>query len=722
MIYYKDADFAKYKRIAGRGKCLNNVVGAFDIETTAHCEISFMYIWQFAVNDTVVYGRTWAEFIDCLRQIKDDLGLAVDKRLIVYVHSLSYEFTYMQYIPGIYFSDGEYDFLAREQHDIVKCIVNDVFEFRDSYAYTEISLADMGEVIGLPKLTMDYRPVRHSSTPLTPDELAYCSRDVEILVKYFLREQKDYGTISNIPLTATQRVKRKIRDNLRDFDIFGMVKAQNMVADDCDIEILQELIKAYIPPFTYATASNYRDIVLDDVVHDDISSFYPYLMLSQMYPYGKFLRAEKIPDTLKEVQERYGRRPFLIKMTVRKLKNLYPRVAYFSVSRDWKISPNMTTVDNRLLSCDYVSMTITDIDLKNLLFFYKFDDIIIREVYVAKRYAYLPKYLTKTVVELYMEKKRAKDYIKRIEKTREPTRKELQEYNRIKSQVDRISGIMVQRPLKFGYYVNKETGDVKRTQHEIYVKSENDFLVNYSWGVWLLAYARDVMYKKILAPANLQICGDKYVNNDKIVYGDTDCANYTADAVEVNYIISSYNAVVNAEIKNFCDANSDFANFGDLKGIGTFDSKHYKQFKCCMLKRYAYVNDADEFVTVCSGLSRDNTFFRQFETNAEKFENFTNEMSINAMTSGIKKRQYKKNHVSIDVMDYIGTVERVTVESYVIIEDTAFNCRETDFEYPVDDIILARFKDKSVLKGRQIAAKRPAAKKRTSAKKRNDLL
>lgn len=711
MIYYKDADFSKYKKISGRGKCLNNVVGAFDIETTACLEISFMYIWQFAVNDTVVYGRTWDEFVDCLTKIKDDLALAVDRRLIVYVHSLSYEFTYMQYIKGLFFSNAEYDFLAREQHDVIKCVINDVFEFRDSYAYTEISLADMGEIVGLKKLELDYSKTRHSSTPLTEAELEYCSRDVEILVRYFLREQKEYCTISNIPLTATQRVKRKIRDNLRDYDIFGMVKAQNTVADDCDIETLQELIKAYIPPFTYATASNYRDIVLDDVIHDDISSFYPYLMLTKAYPYGKFLRSEKIPDTLEEVQQLFRRRPYLVKMTVRNLKNIYPRIAYFSVSRDWHISNDMTTVDNRLLSCSYVTLTITDIDLANFMYFYTYTDVIIKEIYVAKRYTYLPKYLTKTVVELYLEKKRAKEYIKRIEQTREPTRRELQEYNRIKSQVDRISGIMVQRPLKFGYHVNSETHDIMRSEHEIYVKSENDFLVNYSWGVWLLAYARDVMYKKILAPANLEICGDKHINNDKVVYGDTDCVNYNADAVEVTNIISSYNEFVNAEIKSFCEANNDFARYKDLRGIGTFDSKHYKQFKCCMLKRYAYVNDSDEFVTVCSGLSRDNTYFNQFATAAEKFDNFNNEMTINAMTSGIKKRQYKKNHVSVDVVDYLGTVERITVDSYVIIEDTAFNCRETDYEYIVDDTLLTQFKDKSVLQGRQVAAKKTKSKR-----------
>ena len=41
------------------------IVTSFDIETTSYEQqgeqMAFMYIWQFAIEDYVIYGRTWEE-------------------------------------------------------------------------------------------------------------------------------------------------------------------------------------------------------------------------------------------------------------------------------------------------------------------------------------------------------------------------------------------------------------------------------------------------------------------------------------------------------------------------------------------------------------------------------------------------------------------------------------------------------------------------------------
>ena len=47
-----------------------------------------MYIWMFSINKDVYYGRTWDEFIEFLNRLE----LFNDKKKIVFVHNLSFEF------------------------------------------------------------------------------------------------------------------------------------------------------------------------------------------------------------------------------------------------------------------------------------------------------------------------------------------------------------------------------------------------------------------------------------------------------------------------------------------------------------------------------------------------------------------------------------------------------------------------------------------------------
>lgn len=703
-MYYKLANFGKFKKMAGRSKYCGSIVGAFDIETSEYTTLcdekfAFMYMWQFALNDITVHGRTWAEFVEFLESLRNELNLTIDHRLIVYVHSLTYEFTFMQHIEGIHFTNEKiFDFIARERHDIIKCIVNDVFEFRDSAAYLEMPLERVGELVGLPKLTLDYSIVRTHETALSKETVDYGERDVLILTKFFLQESKKYGSVGNIPLTQSRRVKRLMADNLRDLGFYGALKTQNLYESDHDLETLQALMSAYCPPFCYAQSA-YNDTVQDDMMHDDISSFYPAIMCFEKFPHGKFSRAEVIPETLEDVQVRYAYKPFLIKFSVTMLKNIYPRFAYLARNPNW-ILHNVNYIDNRILSAESAILTMTDIDLKNFMQYYTYDKIDILEIWTAKRYVWLPEYVLKTVVQLYKEKCDAKKHIKHIQKNlkREPTLKEYAEYERIKSKVDRISGIFVQKPLKFTYDIDPVSHDIRRSEEEVYIKSENDFFVNYAWGVWLLAYARDIM-TKIFAAANLENRNGRYINNDNIMYSDTDSVYYFVSTILAISIISEYNRKVNKKLKEFCTRNPSFAYFYDLIDMGKFEHEHYKKFKVCQLKRYAYQTDNDDFVTVVAGLARDNSHFEQFKTIEEKFAAFHNEMKIDEDHSNIKKREYKHKHIECDVVDCQLNISRVVVDDCVLITKNSFNCNGLSYE--VTPELLKKATTRTSLKNRK---------------------
>ena len=60
-----------------KGSEIVNVYAAFDIETStvymsdvstdAH---AFMYVWQFQIEDYLITGRSWAEWLECLSLLK----------------------------------------------------------------------------------------------------------------------------------------------------------------------------------------------------------------------------------------------------------------------------------------------------------------------------------------------------------------------------------------------------------------------------------------------------------------------------------------------------------------------------------------------------------------------------------------------------------------------------------------------------------------------------
>ena len=87
LSLFKNAGFLKPlpKRKPDRagGRYLVNMVSAFDIETSRidlpiednrmQNSHSFMYIWQFQIEDYTIIGRTWEDFFSMLARIREAL-------------------------------------------------------------------------------------------------------------------------------------------------------------------------------------------------------------------------------------------------------------------------------------------------------------------------------------------------------------------------------------------------------------------------------------------------------------------------------------------------------------------------------------------------------------------------------------------------------------------------------------------------------------------------
>lgn len=200
-----------------------DLVCAFDIETSkisrGSYEIAkgvrredyfaFMYIWQFQVGaGLTIMGRHWDEFVALCMMIAHELG--PDSRIVVYVHNLSYEWSFIrdERILGPYINE-ESVFCIKARKICKFLAFDDKLEFRCSYIHSNMGLDAFTKKMQVKhqKLSgeeFDYSIIRYPWTPLTERELEYCANDVIGLVEAIQKEMEiDGDDLYSIPLTST---------------------------------------------------------------------------------------------------------------------------------------------------------------------------------------------------------------------------------------------------------------------------------------------------------------------------------------------------------------------------------------------------------------------------------------------------------------------------------------------------------------------------------------
>lgn len=705
MIYYTAYDFEKLPKYNNRYRHDHKyypMVCSFDIETTnIENKYAFMYIWMFGIGDDVVYGRTWDDLRTWLQDLRGALHLYIDHQLIVMVHYLKYDF-------GFFCSELNVDgtMIARSKHDVIMCTVDDVYEFRCSYAYTEMPLDRIGAAIGIPKITgFDYSKIRHSSTPLTADEKLYCETDARILTEFFKIETSRHGGVHKLPLTVTQGVKKMIGSNLSGSDMYndrimmGMIaKRQLQIGYQDDAKILRRLRCAFFGGFNYCTTM-YKSQQIPNCIGLDRTSAYIYEILTKPFPADRFKRMP-LPDDgdmmhLIRHDGIYRNMALLVTIEIKNLRTKLPDVGFLQAYRKNYLSSDFvdrrSMVTKKIMQIDHVVLTLTDIDLRLLRQYYLCDDYRIIDVY-GTRYGRLPDYIIRTVLDLWDKKKSAKQRIKEIKKTREPTPDEQMEYDRIKSNLNRVYGIFVQDPIRNNYIWDNHSGSVIVNPAEpINTKNLQYMPVLYQWGVWVAAHARDEMLR-IFGRLCMDSRHGKKEYNYRILYCDTDSVK--GFDLDMN-IIAEYNANVKRRVDDFCRRRH--LDPERLEGLGQLEIEYYQSLKCIGQKQYAFISDKGEFVYHVSGLARPWTdddgqkhsyFDDNFDTAQEKMDAFDIDMVIDAADSGIMSTVYGNKTVVADITDEYGLTDTVSVSSYVLLVPMAYHqsddimdllqCHDTD--------------------------------------------
>ena len=112
----------------------------FDIETTTTASHhGFMYHWQFAINDIVIFGTRWHEFTQIIEKLKKDLVLRKTTRVIIWIANLSFEFSFLCRHVNIT------RLFAKEQRKPLIVEIDNCIELRDCLQVSGGSLASLAK-------------------------------------------------------------------------------------------------------------------------------------------------------------------------------------------------------------------------------------------------------------------------------------------------------------------------------------------------------------------------------------------------------------------------------------------------------------------------------------------------------------------------------------------------------------------------------------------------
>lgn len=569
-----------------------NVPVSLDIETTSFRstgndeKCAVMYVWTFGIFGCIIMGRTWEEYENMINQLCQTLDLHDNKRLICYVHNLSFEFGFI----GKRFAWKKV--FAIDNYKPIYAIGENGIEYRCSYLLSGYNLENLAKNLQdntIQKLVgdLDYSLMRHSKTPLTEQEKAYCVNDVKIVMEYIAECIIDEKGISKIPLTKTGYVRRycrnrcfydKTKDKHNDYTRLRysrLMKRLRLTAPE-----YEQLKRAFMGGFTHANPFA-SGKVFHDVTSFDFTSSYPFVLLSEQFPMSS---SEHIPNISKE--EFYKSLKLYCCLFDIEFINISPKIHYenyISVSRCY-VKEKYTDNNGRLVRADRIITTITDVDFMIIKKFYKWEKM---RVSNFRRYQkdYLPTDFVKSILKLYQDKTELKDV----------DGKEI-EYQKVKEMLNSCYGMCVTDIAREEFIFNGE----KWLDREEKPEKDNESLIIkynrnpgrflfYPWGVWVTAYARRNLFTGIL-----EFKGD-------YLYSDTDSIKVRNAKQHQNYI-EHYNQIAQETLikamkyhKINPEETMPKTKDGVIKPLGVWDfDGHYESFKTLGAKRYMVTYSYDK--------------------------------------------------------------------------------------------------------------------------------
>lgn len=514
-------------------------------------KVGIMYIWQFAIDNNVFYGRTTEDLIEFM----DDLDRACPILKFVYVHNLGFEFN------AVLRENFEIEslFARKERHPLTLTLADYLVEFRCSYQLTNLSLeACCREYrIESKKLdTLDYLDIKTPYTTLTPEELQYCINDVLIVNEVIAKFRAEYGGIYNIPLTQTGEVRRDVR-RLMSNKVTWLKRCKAL--NNFTYSEYVDMVNLMTGGATHANRLYVNKVIggnelKDDIIYGsppircfDFSSSYPFVALAFKYPLSLFIEAEYDPKY--DDPDKYA---FIVKVKFTDIEcnccNEYLSV-HKALSKHEYVSDNGKLIKAK--ECTYI---LNNVDMAIINATYRWEDMEI----LSFKYAlveYLPDDFRRLILSWYVNKTKLKGvtgsedlYMKQKQKLNAGS------YGMLLTKIYNDKITFENNDWRSMAFCEDLFNSIKEENEG---KSLQNYFMPMQPGVWITSWARFQLFNNLIIPCD-----------DLLHYYDTDSV-YGQDAY-IKQCVDRYNAMIpdiHKELAEQLGVDVDMFAPEDIKGI-----------------------------------------------------------------------------------------------------------------------------------------------------------
>lgn len=602
--YYKCRKFGE--KLVGSRKnseqCYVNHAMSFDIETTSmnHLEepFAFVYHWQACVFPYCVRGRDISEFKIFLDRLKSEMNLSENTKMVFYCHNLSFEFQFTRNILEVE------ELFATHVRKVLKCTMNGI-EFRCSYRLSNMSLKLFCENAKATAMKKDgdaynYEKIRYINTETTKYELEYDYCDVYGLCECINYKLKD-DNLYTIPLTSTGYVRRECRRAMgRNKSNFFLVRETKL--NEVQYNRLKQMFRG-----GDSHASRYHaNKILKNICSFDITSSYPFVIMSQYFPIGRFhdMRVND-KETFEKMINKYCCCFFIHLFMVRLKEHVSTPYIDFGHVKKRK---NIVCDNGRIVSADYISIYINELDYAIIKDQYDIEKYYVDEFMYARR-GMLPKEIREETRAYFMNK----TTLKGIDE---------ENYAKSKNLLNAIFGMMVSSPVHDEIFIT-DTGEWDTNKKNIaegleeYYDSYSTFLA-YQWGCWITAHARYRLHEVISY-------SDRQTKGRAHVYNDTDSVKFFENNAVIEHIKAINKKII--EDVDLYDVKYYVEHGGRKVFMGVWEEEiPYYYFKTLGSKKYCYAHKDGRFEITVAGMSKEKgrRAVIDFDRSRTPFENFEN--------------------------------------------------------------------------------------------------
>lgn len=627
----------------------------FDCETTKTPKgYSYVYAWQFSLNNYEVIGRRTEDFETFLLAL-DDYLFQLDRwknkwhpdqqtQLLIFDANMGYEFAHFKRVFG---RVGMREVFAKDRRHPLKLNVGRCLEFRECLGVFGFSLANIAETYTKTQKKvgdLDYSKQRNSLTPLEPAELGYLQNDVAILSELCFVAFDMFP--KSIPLTGTGIIRNAVKEKLMQQGKMSMEFAKERTA-----KLMPETLAEYNVMMDYLYCGGWAhsyfpliERVLPNVRCADLVSDFPAQMFQHSFPAGSLLRnccvadMEKFPHwyalfTFYDVRTKYN---------------------HSFISEHKCIDLDGCTLDNgRVWKADMMQVYLNEVDYSNFCWLHTFNESMteVQDIHCFTRSERITPALLDTLKEQYRKKNQLKAEGKG----------HTREYAESKKFVNGCYGMCATRIYLENVVIDETGADLKEVPSE---KGYKELIKNIWLSPWIAiyttSYAREILVYFVTEYPEL------------IVQYDTDSIYYRTDqplSAELEKDIDAFNDWKRAT------NNKIFDNDLFFESLGTWERDPVAQrFKCLGAKRYIKEVDG-KIKVVCAGM-KEKAFLEYCKRNDyDPFDYFGHKLYLFPDDSGKTTLKYydgKQGVYKDTITDEYGNTEKVTIETCGVITEIPF--------------------------------------------------